>query len=200
MTILWSINDRNGTALPLDGKEVHLYYTNNRGRHEADIEIQDSNVIVWHFLNKDQRVLGSYTLTVEILSNENRAIKKDICDAFTLVGKECEESYDSADAYIYDGGEITLTTDLDIYRISPIIPYIVEDESGVGYWYVDGINTGQRSKGETAYEYAVSQGYEGSEQDFAALQASLQEQVNGLVERVLKLENIINQITETTDD
>lgn len=144
MTILWSINDRNGTALPLDDKEVHLYYTNNRGRFEADIEIQDGNVVVWHFLSREQRVLGSYTLTLEIFSNEKRAIKKDLCNAFVLVGKQCEENYDSADAYIYEGGEISLATDLDIYRISPIIPVVGENNN----WWVDGSDTGKPARGE----------------------------------------------------
>lgn len=138
MTILWAINDRNGAALPLVNKEVHLYYTCERGRFEADIEIQDENVVIWHFLGKDQRVLGSYTLTLEILQSEGkRTIKKDVCNAFVLVGKDCEEDYDDDEAHISNGGEITLASDLDIYRISPIIPYIGED----GYWYIDGVKT-----------------------------------------------------------
>ena len=53
VTILWSVTDKKGVALPLTDKEVHLYYTCERGRFEADIEIQDDNVVVWHFLNKE---------------------------------------------------------------------------------------------------------------------------------------------------
>lgn len=144
MTILWSINDRNGAALPLNDKEVHLYYTCERGRYEADIEIQDGNVVIWHFLGRQQRALGDYTLTLEILqSNGKRSIKKDICNAFTLVGKECEEKYGKGEAYINEGGEITLVSDLDIYRISPVIPYVGED----GYWWVDGVKTPWYSRG-----------------------------------------------------
>lgn len=144
MTILWSINDRTGAALPLNDKEVHLYYTCERGRYEADIEIQDGNVVIWHFLGRQQRALGDYTLTLEILqSNGKRSIKKDICNAFTLVGKECEEKYGKGKAYINEGGEITLVTDLDIYRISPIIPYVGED----GYWRVDDQKTPWYSRG-----------------------------------------------------
>jgi hypothetical protein len=138
MTILWAINDRNGAALPLNDKEVHLYYTCARGRYEADIEIQDDNVVVWNFLGNKQRVLGSYTLTLEILqSNGKRTIKKDICNAFVLVGKDCEEDYDNGEAHISEGREITLASKLDIYRISPVIPYIGED----GHWYIDGEKT-----------------------------------------------------------
>lgn len=140
MTILWSINDRNGAALPLNDKEVHLYYTCERGRYEADIEIQDGNVVIWHFYGRQQRTLGDYTLTLEILqSNGKRSIKKDMCKAFTLVGKECEEKYGKGEAHINEGGEITLVTDLDIYRISPIIPHVGENEN----WWVDGVDTGK---------------------------------------------------------
>lgn len=144
MTVLWSVNDRNGAALPLNDKEVHLYYTCERGRFEADIEIQDGNVVIWHFYGRDQRALGSYTLTLEILQSQGkRSIKKDICNAFVLVGKECEEKYDKGEAHINEGGEITLVTDLDIYRISPVIPYVGED----GYWWVDGVKTDQYARG-----------------------------------------------------
>lgn len=143
MTILWSINDRNGAALPLNDKEVHLYYTCERGRYEADIEIQD-NVVSWDFVGRDQRTLGSYSLSLEIIQSQGkRTIKKDICNAFTLVGKECEEKYDKRDANINEGGIINLVAELDIYRINPIVPYIKDGE-----WWVDGRNTGEPSRGE----------------------------------------------------
>lgn len=144
MTVLWSINDRNGGVLPLTDKEVHLYYTCDRGRFEADIEIQDDNVVVWNFFGTEQRVLGKYTLTLEIKSNEKRTIRKDTCNAFVLVEKDCEENIEDGEAYIKEGGEMTLATDLDIYRIQPIIPYVGED----GYWWVDGKKTPWYSKGE----------------------------------------------------
>lgn len=164
MTIIWSITDRNGAALPLTDKEVHLYYTCERGRFEADIEIQDGNVVIWHFFAKDQRVLGDYKLTLTILQSAGkRAIRRDICTAFTLVGRACEENYDDDEANINEGGEITLASELDVYRISPIIPTIGANEN----WRVDGVDTGLPSRGRSAYEYAVSQGYIGTEDEFA---------------------------------
>ena len=144
MTILWSINDRNGAALPLNDKEVHLYYTCERGRFEADIEIQGTNVVAWYFLGRDQRALGNYTLSLEILQSDGkRSIKKDVCDAFTIVGKGCEESSGKGNGQINKGGEITLVTDLDIYRISPMIPYVGYN----GNWFVDGVDTKQTARG-----------------------------------------------------
>ena len=137
MTVLWSINDRNGVALPLEDKEVHLYYTCERGRYEADIQIQDGNVVAWDFYGRMQKALGGYTLTLEVLQSDGkRTIKKDICNAFTLVGRDCEACQDG-EAIIEDD-TITLVSDLDIYRISPIIPYIGDN----GHWFIDGVDTG----------------------------------------------------------
>lgn len=138
VTILWSVTDKKGVALPLTDKEVHLYYTCERGRFEADIEIQDDNVVVWHFLNKEQRVLGSYGLTLEVLQSDGkRAIRKDICEAFTLVGKSCFEETEG-EANVLEGGEIVLSSELDIYRISPIVPTIGLN----GNWWIDGKDSG----------------------------------------------------------
>jgi len=173
ITIIWSVTNKDGSPFPLAGKDVHLYYTCERGRFEAAIQIQN-NVVSWDFVGRDQKVLGGYTLTLEILqSGGKRIIRRDICNAFVLVGKGCEESDNLGDADINEGGEITLVSELDIYRISPIIPYVVRDENGIAYWYVDGVNTGDRSTGESAYEYAVSKGYAGTEEEYAECLAYL---------------------------
>lgn len=151
VTILWSVTDKKGVALPLTDKEVHLYYTCERGRFEADIEIQDDNVVVWHFLNEEQRVLGSYGLTLEVLqSNGKRAIRKDICEAFTLVGKSCFEETEG-EANVLEGGEIVLASEIDIYRISPVIPQIGKN----GNWWVDGQDTGRPASSTFILDFTV---------------------------------------------
>lgn len=196
ITVLWAINDRNGAALPLTDKEVHLYYTNDRGRHEAKgIEIQDGNVVAWTFRGKEQRTLGSYTLTLEILQPYGtRTIKKDYCGAFALVGRTCEESESEGDANINGSFEITLASDLDIYRIQPVIPYVVKEEDGYEYWYVDGVSTGKRSYGKTAYEIAVEYGgYEGTEQEFAEYLAMVEPTIKDIV----RLQNRLVVLSET---
>jgi len=170
MTVFWSISDRNEAALPLVDKEVHLYYTCERGRYEADIEISGGNVVVWHFLGKDQRALGTYDLTIEVFqSNGKRTIRKDLCKAFALVGKGCCENTEEGEANINEGGELTLASSLDIYRISPIIPQIGEN----GNWFVDGVDTGRPAKGEDAYQIAVSRGYDGTYEEYAMLCANI---------------------------
>ena len=189
MTILWSITNKDGSPFPLAGKEVHLYYTCERGRYEAAIEIQD-NVVSWEFLASRQKALGGYTLTLEVLQSDGkRALKRDLCDAFVLVGKNCEEKFDHDGAHIEEGGIVNLVTSLEVYRVSPIIPYVVRDENGIGYWYVDGVNTGDRSTGESAYEYAKKKGYEGTEEEFAELQA-------GIPTLILDYENYKEQSAE----
>lgn len=167
MTILWAINDRNGAAVPLDDKEVRLYYTCERGRFEAKIQIQDGNIVVWKFAGKEQRALGGYTLSVNISQQGKRSIRKDICNAFFLVSRGCEESYDDGEGYI-KGNELTLTSELDIYRISPIVPEIGPN----GNWWIEGEDTGDPSMGTTAFLYAKSKGFVGTEDEFAELQAA----------------------------
>ena len=163
MTIIWSVTNKDGSSFPLAGKEVHLYYTCERGRFEADIQIQD-NVVAWDFAGRDQRVLGGYTLTLEVIQpGGKRIIRKDICNAFTLVGKECEEKDTSGDADINEGGEITLVSELDVYKIQPIIPTVGSNSN----WFVDGADTGKPSTGKSAYEYAKEKGYEGTESEYA---------------------------------
>lgn len=194
ITIIWTVNDRNGAALPLADKDVRLFYTCERGRYQAEITIQDTNKVVWDFCGGLQKALGGYSLTLEILQSDGkRSIKKDVCGAFILVGKDCEA--DAKETTV--NGEIAvyqemITTNLDIARISPIIPVIVEDENGVGYWYVDGVNTGERATGESAYDYAVSKGYEGTEEEYAELLAAVGENISDL-------KGIQNQIDELSN-
>ena len=145
LTLVWSVKEKNGEPLPLNDKEVHLYYTCERGRYEADIQIQEGNVVVWTFLGKDQRTLGEYSLTLEIISPYGqRTIKDDRCNAFTLVCKSCEESEGEGDAVIDQAGTIRLATTLDIYKIQPVVPFIGKNET----WVVDGVDTGKPARGE----------------------------------------------------
>lgn len=150
ITIVWTVNDGNGNPLPLSDKDVRLYYSCESGRYKAEITIQDTNKVVWDFYGGLQKTLGAYSLTLEILQSEGkRSIKKDVCGAFVLVGKDCEadakETTVNGELAVY---QEMITTNLDIARISPVIPVIMEDENGVGYWHVDGVNTGKPARGE----------------------------------------------------
>lgn len=169
LTVLWAINNNDGTPYDLGGKDVRLYVTSPRGRQRVDITVQ-GNVVAWDFLSRDQRYLGDYSLTIEVYTSaDKRAIKKDIIEAFSLVSNSCLECTDEGDANINEGGEITLSSSLDIYRISPIIPQIGEN----GNWFVDGVDTGKPAKGADAYEIAVDRGYNGTYEEYSKLCADI---------------------------
>ena len=144
LSVFWAINNNDGTPFILEGKDVRLYVTSPRGRKRVDITVQ-GNVIGWDFLGRDQRYLGEYNLTVEVYAEGGkRAIKKDIIDAFSLVGNSCLECTDEDDANVSEGGELTLASALDIYRIMPVVPQIGDN----GNWFVDGVDTGKPARGE----------------------------------------------------
>lgn len=123
LTIFWAINNRDGSPYDLDGKEVRLFMTHERGREEVEVQITQlepgirNNVIRWDFKAEDQRILGKYTLTFVVLeSDTHRELTKDYGEAFTLVGRS-EMENEEGDANISTGGDLILSTKLDIYRI-----------------------------------------------------------------------------------
>lgn len=126
-TILWAIHNRDGSPFDMTGRKVRLFVTNKRGREEVACRLQSTtteegaevnNIIIWSFRARDQKVTGPYSLSCEIeTSAAQRVIKKDICDAFTLVDHTCAECYDDREAIIdEETKEITLTSELDIYQ------------------------------------------------------------------------------------
>lgn len=150
LTILWAINNRDGSPFNLADKEVRLFVTHDRGREEVEPVIttldngEINNVIRWDFKGDDQRVLGLYTLTVEILTSvDHKEIKRDFCKAFSLVGATCEECTDDGEANVMDGGDLILATRLDIYRFC--VPRIEIGPNG--NWFIDGVDTGVSALG-----------------------------------------------------
>ena len=149
LTVLWAICNNDGTPFDLSGKVVRLFVTNDKGITEVKPTITSNkdgsanNVILWNYLGDDQKVLGKHTLTVEILtSDDKRKIKRDVCDAFTLVSRsESEET--GGDANFLDSGSIYLSTKLDVYRFGNAKVEIGEN----GNWFIDGNDTGKTAMG-----------------------------------------------------
>ena len=145
LTVLWAICNNDGTPFDLSGKGVRLFVTNDRGMTEVvptittDKNGSITNVILWTFLGNNQKVLGKHTLTVEIVTaDDKRVIKRDISDAFNLVARsEGEESGGEANAV--DSGTIYLSTKLDVYRFGNARVEIGTN----GNWYIDGYDTGR---------------------------------------------------------
>ena len=126
LTVFWAIHNRDGSPYDLEGKEIHLYVTNDRGREEVRADLSTladgstNNVLRWDFEGDAQRVLGTYKLTVEISeSGDHREITKDYCEAFVLVSRSDMESEED-DANISVGGDLILSSKLDIYRFEAV--------------------------------------------------------------------------------
>ena len=150
MTILWAINNKDGSPFDMSGKTVRLFMTHRYGREEVPCSVTKlpdgtiNNVIRWDFSGDDQKVLGPYAITVRIYTAEDRKlIRKDICEAFELVAVSCMECEEEGDAVINDGGELILSSKLDIYRFG--IPKISIGENG--NWFIDGVDTGWSATG-----------------------------------------------------
>lgn len=150
MTVLWAINNRDGSPYDMSGKEVRLFMTHRYGREEVAcsvVRLPDgsvNNVIRWDFSGDDQKVLGPYALTVRIYTAEDmKLIRKDICEAFELVAVSCMECEEGGDAVINDGGDLILSSKLDIYRFG--IPKIYIGSNG--NWFIDGVDTGRSALG-----------------------------------------------------
>lgn len=194
MTVVWSIYDHTGAAYNLKGKEVRLYYTCERGRFEVDFEIQGTNEVVWSFLGREQKVIGDYTLSLEIIESAGkRRIFKDYCNAFTLVGKSCEETA-LGNPNISEDGNIVLSSKLDVYKIQPIIPTVGSNSN----WFVDGTDTGKPSTGKSAYEYAKEKGYEGTESEYAESLKLAPENSEKLAELSEETDARFNESAEST--
>ena len=166
LSIFWSITNKDGSPYSLSDKTVRLFVTHPRGRMDvtSDITVQD-NVICWLFRGSRQRYLGTYKITIEIqASPADRTIRKDIPEAFELVSSTRYEQTEIGRPEIDESGELTLATSLDIFQIMPIIPQVGPNRN----WWVDGVDTGKSSVGLTAYEFAKENGYEGTEEEYAA--------------------------------
>lgn len=126
LTVFWAINNRDGSPFDLAGKGVRLFVTNERGREEVEVmltKLDDqtiNNVIRWDFKGEKQRVLGLHKLTVEISeSDSHREITRDYCEAFTFVSRSDMET-EEGDANITIGGDLILSSKLDIYRFEAV--------------------------------------------------------------------------------
>lgn len=143
LTVLWAINNKDGSPYDLSQKEVRLFVTHPRDRIEVEATIQTlqggviNNVIRWDFSGFDQRVLGKYRLTAEIYTSSNKKlIRKDITEAFELVSRS-EMENDEGGEEIMDGGDLYLSSTLDIYRFG--IPKVKIGTDG--FWYIDNVKT-----------------------------------------------------------
>lgn len=102
ITIRWNVK-KGGKDLNLRGRLVRLYMTHQRGKEALfdrfipmDLESDEPvSLVEVVFEGMNQKVLGYYTLTIEVVSglagDNSRILIQDKCRAFELVGRSCEE-------------------------------------------------------------------------------------------------------------
>lgn len=94
--ITWEIT-KKGQPAELEGKDVKIYLSHEKGREKIPYVSITGNVIEILFEGLKQSVLGKYTLTADIRENEgkSRYLITDKCNAFELVGRSCVECPES---------------------------------------------------------------------------------------------------------
>lgn len=141
--IYWVIRSTGSDLGPLDNYRLRLFYTCYKGRYEVTDFSHDSFTLSWKFKASEQKVLGDYTLTVEIYSKGGEYIvSQDYCGAFSLVGRSCEETIRRS---LVAGGvtdTLMLASEIAVVRALPVIPEIGAN----GNWWIEGTDTGKRAE------------------------------------------------------
>ena len=74
----------------LEGRVLSVYLSTLLGRWEVTDFTIEGATLAFTFPGKEQRLLGSYTLTVFENKDEDGMRAVDICDAFKLVARSCQ--------------------------------------------------------------------------------------------------------------
>lgn len=214
LTIFWAINNRDGSPFDLSGKEVHLFVNNSKASKEVEIELSKlpdgriNNVIRWDFKGSQQKILGDYSLTVKVLESEtHREITKDYSEAFTLVSRS-ENELEGGDANISIGGDLILSSKLDIYRIeatnvdvSALKTKIYEVEQGLGLKVSQeefDTKTGEIEKSYAKVEVSL-EGVTTEIKDIRGETTQIKNTVDGITVSVGDLEHSVDSLERQSD-
>lgn len=99
ISVTWNVK-KNGQPADLSGKSVLLYMTHAKGREEIKNYRVSGSTISFTIEGLKQKVLGRYTLTIDIRTGSNdgaRFMIQDKCGAFELVGRSCVEEPEETD-------------------------------------------------------------------------------------------------------
>lgn len=95
IAITWDVK-KSGEDLPLGDKTINLYMTHAKGRETLNGFSVSGNVLSYTFLGLNQKVLGKYTITIDVRNADgSRVMIQDKCSIFELVGRSCAECEDS---------------------------------------------------------------------------------------------------------
>lgn len=137
--IVWEIflgKDKDKGKYDLTGKKLTIYLVSAFDRIKISDFTTEFNVLRFTFEGKDQKHAGRYQLTFVENEGGDNTRTLNLCDAFELVSSSCKETDDLS--------EITLTSSFDALRIYPIVPQVGPN----GNWWVDGVDTGNPTRGE----------------------------------------------------
>lgn len=137
--IVWEIflgKDKDKGKYDLTGKKLTIYLVSAFDRIKISDFTTEFNVLRFTFEGKDQKHQGRYQLTFVENEGGDDTRTLDKCDAFELVKGSCKETDDLS--------EITLASSFDALRIYPIVPQVGPN----GNWWVDGVDTGNPTRGE----------------------------------------------------
>ena len=141
--IRWTIL-RSGQPEDFSGKTLKVLMRSVKETVEVtDYEI-DGNVISWTFFGKDQKSGGTYSFTLIENEGMSEMFSTDACDALLLVNCSCQQDVCDGDT------TISMTSDAE----SPDISCRSSIEIP--------------ANGKSAYEIAVENGFEGTEEEWLA--------------------------------
>lgn len=100
IVVLWAIRaEQDGEKVPYDltGRKLSLYVSNQIESWKVqDFEINGS-ALRWMFCGKDQKHVGTYTLTLVENEGEEEMHTVDMCNAFRLVPRTCQNEEEEND-------------------------------------------------------------------------------------------------------
>ena len=158
ITLIWTVSSETDEPISLEGKDLSLYILNGRGNVKAEDVQVSGNKLQWTFRGKEQKAIGDYSARLEIHSASRMVtlVKNDI---FRLIFSGAAE--ENLQEGIVDNNSVYLSSKISVVQLFPVVPVIGEN----GNWWIDGEDTGKPAiaeDGMSAYDLAVSQGYQGT--------------------------------------
>jgi hypothetical protein len=154
ISLSWKLRYADGLPVDMSGKTVALMERSGAFVRPIFNYSIDGDTIQWLSSGKDQTALGVYSYTITLNKGEYGMITLDYPGAFNLVPfSGCADSVTES---------ISLESNVEAVAIHPVIPVVGDNWD----WWVNGKDTGKPSRGDSAYEIAVRNGFSGTESEW----------------------------------
>lgn len=100
IVVLWAIRaEQDGEKVPYDltGRKLSLYVSNQIESWKVQDFETNGSALRWMFCGKDQKHVGTYTLTLVENEGEEEMHTVDMCNAFRLVPRTCQNEEEEND-------------------------------------------------------------------------------------------------------